>query len=118
MAAMTWRGGILDGRKAPNGAAHHRRPALWWLMSPAPAQANGGADGTHQQRSHEAGITEAHFRFRRMHIHIHQMGIALNEKSNSGMAIPRHMIGIGPANGPHQQAVAHRAAIDEEELRG
>ena len=79
-----------------------------------------GLDGVLQrpydQSAHQPGITKAHFGLGRVHIHIHEGGIAVQEQRQRRMAVARQKIGIGAAHRPHQQLVAHRAAIDEQEL--
>ena len=51
-----------------------------------------------------------------MHIDIDKGGIAFEEQRPSGVAVTGEEIGIGAAHRPHQQFVAHRAAVDEQKL--
>ena len=51
-----------------------------------------------------------------MDIHIDEIGIAVQKQCQRGMTITGQEIGIGAAHRPHQQLVAHRAAINEQEL--
>ena len=68
------------------------------------------------QPAHQPGIAEAHFRLGGMHIHIHESRIAIEEQRQRRMAVARQEIGIGAAHRADQQLVAHRPAIDEQEL--
>jgi hypothetical protein len=68
------------------------------------------------QPAHQAGITEAHFRFCGMHIHIHEGGIAIEEQRQSRITVMRKVIGICATHRTDQQLVTHRASIDDKEL--
>ncbi len=68
------------------------------------------------QPAHQSGIAEAHFGFRRMHVHVHERRIAFEEQRQRRMAVAREEIGIGAAHRADQQLVAHRPAVDEQEL--
>jgi len=68
------------------------------------------------QPPHQAGVAKTHFGLGGMDIDVHETGIAVQEQRQRRMAVARQEIGIGAAHRPHQQLVAHRAAIDEQEL--
>ena len=74
------------------------------------------ADRADDQPAHQPAVAEAHFGFGGMHIHIHLFGGRGDEQHQHRMASARHEIAIGGAHGGEQQAVLHRAAVDEQIL--
>ncbi len=52
-----------------------------------------------------------------MHIHIHQMRVAIDKQGHRRMSIPRQEVGVGPAQSPKQQLVLHGPPVDEQILR-
>ena len=70
----------------------------------------------HDQCAHQAGIAEAHFGFRRMHIGVDLARAERHEQRHHGMAVARQIVGIGGAHRAEDQLVAHGPAVDEEIL--
>ncbi len=75
----------------------------------------GGAD---DQPAHQCSVAEAHLGLGRVDVDVDQLGRQLEKQRHHGMAVAGEKILIGAAHRALQQAVAHRPAIDEEELPG
>ena len=64
----------------------------------------------------QAGIAEAHFELRRMHVHVELRRVELNEERGDGEAVAREHVGIGGAERTGEKRIAKRPAVDEHEL--
>ena len=62
------------------------------------------------QPPRRARIAEPHLGFRGVHVHVHQPGIAGDVQHHRRVAPARQHVGVGRAQRPRQQPVAHRAA--------
>ena len=67
-----------------------------------------------QKRTHPVGVAEAQFRLGRMHVHIDFLRRNIDEQRDHGIATSRHEIAIGGPHSSCNQAVANRAAVDDE----
>ena len=74
----------------------------------------GLVDGADDEGADEARLAEAHFRLGGMDVDVDEGGIAGDGEAEHRMTVRTHRVGIGPAHGAQQQAVAHRAAVDRE----
>ena len=70
------------------------------------------------EAAHQPGIAEAHLGLGGMDVDVHLLRRQLEEQRHHGMAVAGEEILIGAAHRALQQAVAHRPAVDEEELLG
>ena len=102
------------GIKPPAERPHHRRRA--GRRRPDARRRQLLADRADDQPAHQPRIAEAHIGLGRMHIHIHQPRLKIDEQSRHRMTVPRHHIGIGGADGGGDQLVAHRPSVDIGEL--
>ena len=75
------------------------------------------AQAADDQPAHELRIAEAHIRLGGMDVDVDLPGIELDEQDGDRMPVAGQHVCIGPAQRRHQQLVAHRPAVDEEELR-
>jgi len=74
------------------------------------------ADRADHEPADEARIAETDIRLSRMHVHVHQVRIEIDEECRRRVPVAREEIGLGAAQSPGKQAVAHRPAIDIEIL--
>ena len=70
----------------------------------------------HDQRTHEAGVAEAHLGFGRVHICIHFLVVERDEQRHDRMPVARQIVRIGSAHRAQYEFVAHGAAVDEQIL--
>ena len=69
------------------------------------------------EAAHQGRIAEAHFGLGRMHVDIDGARIELDEDRQQRVTALRHQVAVRRAHGAEQQAVAHRPAVDEQELQ-
>ena len=62
------------------------------------------------------GVAEAYLGLRRMDVHVHLVRRHIEEQRHHGMPVARQHILVSRAHGAGQQPVAHRTAVDEQEL--
>ena len=62
----------------------------------------------------ERAVPEAHLGLRRMNVHIHFFGIAIEEQQRERIAGRRNQVVIGGGERVHQQLVANQPAVDEQ----
>ena len=74
------------------------------------------AQRRHDQAARHAGFAEPHLGLGGMHVHVHPFGVADQVQHRRRMPVTAQHIHIGRAQGPDQQLVADRAAVDEQEL--
>ncbi len=74
------------------------------------------AQAADNQTTHQRGIAKAHLGLGGMDVHIHILRWQSEEQRDERMAVMRQHVHISGAHCTKQQAVAHRAAIDEEIL--
>ena len=67
---------------------------------------------------HRARVAEAHLDLCRMHIHVHQLRLDLEEERVCGLARVMQHVGIGLADRMGDHLVAHEAAVHEQILGG
>ena len=70
----------------------------------------------HDHAPDQRGVTKADFRLGRVDVHINFGWRHVEEQRDDRMAIAWQHLGISPSNRAHQQAVAHRASVDEQIL--
>ena len=70
------------------------------------------------QAAHEIGVAKPHLGLSGMDINVNQGRVEVEIEGGGGVAIPRQKVRIGRAQGPLQQTVPHRTAIDEQILMG
>ena len=66
---------------------------------------------------HRVGFAEAHLALCRVHVHVDERGIDVDEEHVRGMAIVVEDIGVRLADRVRHDLVAHEAPVHEEELR-
>jgi len=71
----------------------------------------------HDQSAHKAAVAEAHFRFCRMHVHVDEIGVAIDEQGERGVTVARKEIRVGAADSTQKKTVAHRASVHEQKLQ-
>ncbi len=76
------------------------------------------AQGADHQPAYEARIAEAHLGLGRMDVDVELVRVEVEVERRQRMAVARQEIGVGGAQGPLKQAVAHRASVDEQVLVG
>ncbi len=105
-------GGVRGAAGLAAGAegAHHRRRTRGRGTDAGGRQRL--ADGTDDQPAHQARIAEANVGLGRMHVDVDEGRIDLEEQRGHRMAVAWQNVGIGAANGPRDQLVAHRPAVD------
>ena len=94
--------------------AHRRHRGGLRAASGAPLQRVTQAGD--QEPADEGGIAEAHLGLGRVDVDVDLFGGNLQEQGQDGVTIARQHVGIGAAHRADQQAVLHRAAIDEQVL--
>ena len=82
-----------------------------------PRLGQGMAQRADNQPAHQPRIAKAHLGFGRVHVDIHQLRIAIHKQGRNRVAIAAEKIEIGRTQGAQQHFIAHRPAIDEQELR-
>ena len=75
------------------------------------------AQARDDQPTRQARITKAHLRFGGMHVDVHKLWITVDKKRRRWVTVTAQEIEISGAQGPGQQLVFDRAAIDEQKLR-
>ena len=75
-----------------------------------------GAQAVDDEVAHRACIAKADFGLGRMDVDIDGVRVEVDEQRQQGMPPTRDEITIGPAYRSDQQPIAHRPAIDEQEL--
>ena len=70
----------------------------------------------HDQRAHQSGVSESHFRLRGMDIGVDLLRVCCDEQRHHRMTVARQVIGIGRAHRAQNQLVTHRTAVDEQIL--
>jgi len=69
------------------------------------------------QAARKARFAKSNLGLGGMHVHVHPLGRTIEKKGRGRVPVATEKIGIGPAQGAHEQLVAYRTAIDEEVLR-
>jgi len=75
------------------------------------AAAHGGADRAAQQVRHRARVAEAHLPLRRVHVHVDELRVDLQEHDGDRVAAGRQRVAVGIAHCELQQPVAHGPAV-------
>ena len=65
---------------------------------------------------HRSAVAKAHLDLGRMHVHVHGFGRQLQAQHIGGEAVAVQHVFVSAAHGVGEQAVAHEAAVDVEEL--
>ncbi|MNI46244.1 hypothetical protein D3C73_1006960 [compost metagenome] len=81
-----------------------------------PRGVQGVAQGADDQAAHQRRIAEAHLGLGRVDVHIDIKRVDVDEEGRRRMPVARQEVGVGPPQGALQQAIAHWAAVDEQEL--
>jgi hypothetical protein len=68
------------------------------------------------QATHQRRVAEAHFGLGGVNIDVHLLGGKLEKQRHHRMPVPGEQIGIGASHGACQQAIPHRAVVDEQIL--
>ena len=74
------------------------------------------AQAPDDQATHQGGVAEADLGLGRVDVDVDLERIDLDEQHGGGVAVAGEEVGIGAAQGALQQAVLHRAAVDEQIL--
>ena len=69
------------------------------------------------QPAHRAGVAEPDLGFGGVDVHINKRRVAVDKERRHRVPITRQHVHISGAQGPQQHLVAHRAPVDEKELR-
>ncbi|ODN71605.1 hypothetical protein A6302_01026 [Methylobrevis pamukkalensis] len=81
-----------------------------------PGRHMGGPQRADQKPPHEGGIAEAHVGLGRVDVDVHLVRVERQEQGDGRIAVGRHHVGIAGPYGAEQRLVAHRPAVDEQEL--
>ena len=96
--------------KSPQRFPRHRG------RRPVPRLRQSMPQSRYDQPARQTRLSKTHLGLGRMHVHIHQRGIAIDEQGRRRMAIPAEHIHVSRAQGPDQQLVPHGPPVDEEIL--
>ena len=73
-------------------------------------------DRADHEPAHETRIAKAHFGFRRVDVDVDLARIAGDEERDHCVAVGRQEVHVGRPQRARERLVAHRAAVDEDEL--
>ena len=115
-------GGRLEQRSGGRRGYHglslpqpHRRRG-WRLRATLPRPFQRMPQTRHDKPAHKCWIAKADFSLGGVDVDVDLFRRKLQKQRQHGMAIARQHIRIGPTHRPDQQAVLHRATIDEQVL--
>ena len=100
--------GCVAGRTA-------RLPRPGWKRGRRPAFHQPLSHGVAHEVVHERAVPEAHLGFRRVHVHVHFLGVAFQEQQRERIGRRRHQVVIRRGERVQQQAVADQPAVHENE---
>jgi hypothetical protein len=108
----------LEGGRRCRAAGSPPAPPAAGGRGPVPGPGQRVAQAADDQAADQRRIAEPHLGLGRVDVHVDVGGSMLDEQGRRRMAVAGQEVGIGGAQGPLQQAVAHRAAVDEQILVG
>ena len=73
-------------------------------------------ESAHDQRAHEAAVTEPHLGLGRVDVDVDLTRIKRDEQRQDRLAVARQIVRVGAAHRAKEELVAHRTAVDEEVL--
>ena len=76
----------------------------------------GVAQGADDQAAHQGRVAEPDLGLGGVDVDVHVQRVDVQEQDGGRVPVPRQKVGIGAAQGPLQQPVLHRAAVDEQIL--